>query len=564
MSRRFASFSSVSVPLLACAAALLLTLSSARANGGSAIWSSTPDTGAWIPASSKTNWSTGQGLYPGSTTGITNTDIATFTSSNKTTISITSPTLNIGSIAFDLAAAAYTFSPNSSGDGFLLSNGGSIQFKSTVTSASKTETFNVPIVLEPGSATAAGTYSFINNAPSTDLFSFNGAISGGTTSSSVTLTLDGSNTGINTISGNITNGGATNGVAIVKSGGGTWVLSGSNGYTGGTTVSQGLLQLNSSNALGSSSGSLTVNGGVLNLNGQNVGVGNLTGSGGNIWNNGPSGQVTFTIGNGNNGGGTYAGVIANNNGAGIGTVALTKTGSGTITLSGANTYTGATTVNGGGSLFINGNQSAATGAVTVSGNGTTLGGNGNIGGSVTINSGSTSNNNLSPGASGLGSIGKLTVGGLTLSANSTLNIDIGAGGNNTGTGGGTIYDQVVSNGNVALNNAALSISTSIGNLAVGNKYFIVENSTANPDVYGIFATGVTVTDNNGDIFSINYADNGDAGLIANDISLTVVTVVPEPSTWFAAALSFCAIGYSQRKRFSRTRKRGAKCTMSGA
>jgi fibronectin-binding autotransporter adhesin len=61
---------------------------------------------------------------------------------------------------------------------------------------------------------------------------------------------------------------------------------------------------------------------------------------------------------------------------------FTKTGPGTLTLSGNNSYTGLTVVSGG-ALLINGNQSAATGAVTVA-SGATLSGTGTTGGDVTI------------------------------------------------------------------------------------------------------------------------------------------------------------------------------------
>src|SRR5205807_2365055 len=95
-----------------------------------------------------------------------------------------------------------------------------------------------------------------------------------------------------------------------------------------------------------------------------IGVGNLTGTGGTIWNNlGPSNTVTLTIGNGNNGGGNYQGVIQNNNGASSGIVALTKTGSGTITLSGNNTFTGATTIATNGGTLVAG-AAGALGATT--------------------------------------------------------------------------------------------------------------------------------------------------------------------------------------------------------
>ena len=62
-----------------------------------------------------------------------------------------------------------------------------------------------------------------------------------------------------------------------------------------------------------------------------------------------------------------------------------KTGGGTLNLSGLNTYVGTTLVSAG-NLAITGDSSGALGAVTVA-NGATLSGSGNIGGSVTIQSG---------------------------------------------------------------------------------------------------------------------------------------------------------------------------------
>ena len=57
-----------------------------------------------------------------------------------------------------------------------------------------------------------------------------------------TLTLGGSNTGSNTISGAIVNNNnATAKIALTKTGAGTWVLSGTNTYTGDTLINQGTL-----------------------------------------------------------------------------------------------------------------------------------------------------------------------------------------------------------------------------------------------------------------------------------------------------------------------------------
>jgi autotransporter-associated beta strand protein len=161
-----------------------------------------------------------------------------------------------------------------------------------------------------------------------------------------------------------------------KEGNGTLTLSAANDYDGGTTVNGGTLLMNNAGALGSTSGQLTVNGGIMNVNGHNLMVGNLTGVGGTI--QGASGTPTLTIGQGDTGGGNFQGIIAN--GAAT-SVALTKTGTGTITLSGNNTYTGATSVNAG-TLVVNGSFAAGS-VVSVGVNGT-LGGTGTINGATTI------------------------------------------------------------------------------------------------------------------------------------------------------------------------------------
>ncbi len=228
-----------------------------------------------------------------------------------------------------------------------------------------------------------------------------------------------------------------------------------------------------------------------------------------------------------------------------------KEGPGVLALTGNNSYAGGTTV-GGGTLLANNVAGSATGTggVSVINSGSTIGGNGTISGPITMSSSGTF---VAPGAAaGPGSIAALHVGALTMVAGSTLSIDLGPGGASSGAGGGTVYDQLISAGTVALNGATLAVTDLASSLAVGNKYFIVENSTANPNVYGAFASGATVTDNNGDTFAINYADNGDGGVTANDISLTVLTVVPEASTWVMGALALSTLLCSQRRRLRRS------------
>ena len=100
------------------------------------------------------------------------------------------------------------------------------------------------------------------------------------------------------------------------------------------------------------------------------------------------------------------------------------------------------------------------------------------------------------------------------------------------------------------------MATFANNLTVGLKFFVIENSSSNANAVGnMFANAPGGFYQDGaDLFFVNYADNGDGGLLANDISLTLVAV-PEPSTWVAAGLSLLVIAYSQRRRFARAIKR---------
>ena len=151
-----------------------------------------------------------------------------------------------------------------------------------------------------------------------------------------TLTLVNSGTGGTTIGGSIGDGawGGSLAVAVDSSGAGITTLSGSNTYSGGTTLTAGNLALGNSSGLGS--GPLTVNGGQLDLGGLSTMIKVLNGSGGTLTNSGASDTLTLNSG-------SYGGSINN----GSGTIAPLKAGTGLLAMSGSSNYTGGTTISGG-------------------------------------------------------------------------------------------------------------------------------------------------------------------------------------------------------------------------
>ena len=153
---------------------------------------------------------------------------------------------SIGSISFDTSAGTPSGSfviGTTGGNKFTLTTGGTIQILSTLSGTGETISINSPIVI--GTGTTAQTYSFTNGvADSTDILTFGGQVSSGTTNTA-TLTLSGTNTGTNAISGNIINGSGT--MVVDKSSAGTWVLSGADSYSGGTNIAAGTLGLSGGN-----------------------------------------------------------------------------------------------------------------------------------------------------------------------------------------------------------------------------------------------------------------------------------------------------------------------------
>ncbi len=181
-------------------------------------------------------------------------------------------------------------------------------------------------------------------------------------------------------------------------------------------------------------GALTMTSGVLNLaNNSITSAGNLQGAA-NITNN-TAGNPTMSVGN-DNSATTYSGVISNGTTPGTMTIALTKIGTGALTLSGLNSYTGATTI------------SAGTIKLGQAGDGT----NGPLG--------------TTAGATSITSGAALDLNGFTLSTSEPLTLNgtgIAAGGALTNSSA----TAVSYNGLITLGSAS-SIVTNAGDINVAN------------------------------------------------------------------------------------------------
>jgi fibronectin-binding autotransporter adhesin len=163
---------------------------------------------------------------------------------------------------------------------------------------------------------------------------------------SKTLTLQGSTAGVGEIAGSIIDNSATNKTSVTKAGTGTWILSGSNTYTGTTTLAGGVIALGNANAL-PSSGTVTFTGGSLQYSSSNTAdiAARIVSS---------TSAIAIDT-NGQNV--TWAGNLASTNTGG-----LTKRGAGSLTLSGSSTLTGPITIAGGSLVLTNVNALNPSGA----------------------------------------------------------------------------------------------------------------------------------------------------------------------------------------------------------
>ncbi|MFA4875259.1 MAG: Calx-beta domain-containing protein [bacterium] len=179
---------------------------------------------------------------------------------------------------------------------------------------------------------------------------------------------------------------------------------------------------------------------------------------------------------------------------------ITKNGGGTLRLAGSNAYDGATTINAG-VLFLE-DSTISTSAVTLTGG--ALAGNGSCG------SLSATGGTIIPGSS----VGLITVGnGLTLGANSTLQIEV------NGRADGAGFDVLDVTGPVQLGGGAFDVTFGFTPEA-GDKLIIVNNDGTDA-VTGEFASFPQGSPINGAGAPVVISYTGGDG---NDVSLVVPTL----------------------------------------
>jgi autotransporter-associated beta strand protein len=353
-----------------------------------------------------------------------------------------------------------------------------------------------------------------------------------------------------TYSGNISGSGT-----LTKLGTGTLTLSGSNSYTGGTTVSAGALQIGNGGVTGSVSGNITNNASLVFNRSDNLsfpglisGNGTLTKLGSNTLtltgNNTYSGLTTITAGTLQIGNGFTTGSITGNitNNAALifnrqdgvifsgnisGTGTLTKLGNGFVSLTGTNSFTGGTTI--------------SAGSLQIGAGGTT----GSISGNITNNAALTfSRSDSITYAGDISGTGTLSISGLgstTLTGSSTHSggTTITAGSLQIGNGGttGSISGNIVNNGSLRFNRSdnitfpgSISGSGSLTKLGAGTLIFtgsstITGTTTISAGTFQLGSGGTTgsisanITNNAN--FAFNRSDNlSFPGLISGNGTLT--------------------------------------------
>ena len=249
------------------------------------------------------------------------------------------------------------------------------------------------LTLGSNASVGANTVSYRNGG--TVILTDNQTYAGATTIQGATMVT--AQNGIASRSGNSYTGttgivfASTLSVSQVSNAGSASTLGSSSGDAANLVLDRGVLR-HTGGSNSSTDRLFTIGAGGATL--ESTGAGAVTfGSAGGANSLSGTGGRTFTLGGASTAENTVASLLTDGVDVINDLLSVTKAGAGTWVLSGSNSYTGATTVSAG-ALVINGDQSLATGTVSVA-SGATLGGTGTVGGLTAL----ASNATLSPGAS---------------------------------------------------------------------------------------------------------------------------------------------------------------------
>jgi autotransporter-associated beta strand protein len=372
----------------------------------------------------------------------------------------------------------------------------------------------------------------------------------------------GSTIGISSLAGTLTLSGAIgesgSGFGITKIGASTVALSGTNTYTGATSILQGTLQIGAGGTTGSlspSSGISVASGATFAVNrsdtvtqGTQFSGAAITGAG-NFAQNG-AGKTTLNVANSYTGTTTVSGGKLEVKGSLSGTTAVTVSAGGNLLL---NSSSGASNTVGGGTAVPNtaaNNGGALVGPVTVA---SATAGGATYNGTSTGAASTLTVGNGTAGSSGNGTTHSF--GAMTLSGANVIDFSNGTTGNTnvnlfintlTSTTGFTLQVKGYNNGfgldyRNSLGNASATDSGNFGDntnrLIFGSSVFGVGNYIPNIsfDGFGVGATEVA--------FGTGYE----------------IVPVPEPATIaLIGTIALCALfGYRERRRFTGFGKRTA-------
>ena len=266
------------------------------------------------------------------------------------------------------------------------------------------------------------------------------------------------------------------GGGLTKMGAGILDLTASNGHTGENLIEGGVLRVSDNAQLGDPAAPVTLNGGQFGVSGTAIPSVSSLGR-----------TFTYLTGGFHVAEATHAFDVDI---ALTGWGGLSKSGPGTVRLSETNTYAGPTSVNDG-KLLVNGDNSAASGDITVNNSGV-LGGSGTLGGPVTLGALAT----LAPG----NSAGTLTTTG-NVGGAGTLAIEID----------GAAADKlaVTGSGVIDISGMKLTVMTLAGGSTLP-VYLIVDS--AMPITGSAFASVSGVPTGYGVVY--NYNDGSDSNNIA--------------------------------------------------